>query len=172
LGGDIERCFKEISQMRIYGRLQTSQQFRAPMLYLFWSYNSLVDEKHRLSGWHEFCKKHEQYFGELRFENIVIRAVTGREIPWSLHDCINEYKRYSANRFKDGHLSLSPLTEVIALSAIANEAQKSGYGSEYCWLINAALREVPGDRKLQSFLYNIMVGLKPIPMHELFNWNK
>lgn len=151
---------------------QTPLQQRAPMLYLFWVYNFVLREDLRVENWQDFVEKNEKYFSELRFENITVRAVTGIEIPWSVYDCINQYKIYSKNRHKNGHLSLTPLTESIVLCTIANKAHKSGYGSEYNWLVNSALLEVSGRKELQSFLYNKMICFEEIPVNNLVNWNK
>lgn len=151
---------------------QTPFQQRAPMLYLFWIYNFVLREDLRTENWQGFVEKYQKHFLELRFENITVRAISGIEIPWTVYDCINQYKSYSKNRHKNGHLSLTPLTESIVLCSIANKAQNSGYGSEYNWLMNSALLELSGRKDLQSFLYNKMICFKEIPIDVLVNWNK
>jgi len=151
---------------------QTPEHQRAPMLYLFWIYNSVLREDLSIKDWQSFVQKHEKYFSELRIENITVRAMYGYEIPWTLYDCIKEYKKYSKNRHKNGHLSLTPLTESTMLCAIANKAQFDGFGNEYNWLINTAIFELTGKKSLQSYLYNKMLSFEQIPITELINWNK
>jgi len=151
---------------------QTPVNQRAPMLYLFWVYNFILQEDLRTPGWESFVSKHEEYFSEVRFENIAVRVVTDVEVPWSLYECIKEYKKYSKNRHKAGHLSLTPLTEASILCSIANKAKYEGAGREYYWLINTALSELSGKREVQAFLYKKMLNFEEINTRGLIEWNR
>lgn len=151
---------------------QTPESQRAPMLYLFWIYNFVLQEDLRTPGWESFVSKHDEYFHEIRFENIAVRVVVGAEVPWSLYVCIREYKKYSKNRHKDGHLSLTPLTEASILCSIANKAKHEGAGREYYWLINTALLELSGKSEVQAFLYKKMLSFEEIKTIELIKWSR
>lgn len=152
--------------------LQTPDSQRAPMLYLFWIYNNVIAENLRIDEWKNFVEKHISYFSKLRIENIAVRVVARQDIPWNFHLCITEYKNYVRLKSKEGHLSLTPVTEAAILCKIANKAWEFGAGSEYNWLLNSAIFELAGRKEIQVFLYQSMISFEKIDVNKLLDWYK
>lgn len=152
--------------------LQTSPAQRAPMIYLFWLYNTVLNEDLRITGWKDFILKNEVYFNELRIENIAVRVAAGFEVPWELHDCIKAYKNYSKSKFSSTSIFIPSLTESAILCCIANKAWRKGNGNEYYWLLNTAIKELSGSKDVQSYIYNSMLSFQELDINKLLLWRK
>lgn len=162
---DVMKKIKEIFK-------DTPREQKGSLLYLFWLYNSVIQENLRINGWEDFISSNMDFFSELKFENIAIRTIGNAELIWGINSCIQVYKQYLRSKYKKNSFALPPLTESAVLCAIANKALKDGFIKEYDWLIKNAIKELSGKKGVQDYISLMMKSNKEIDIRKLLTWFK
>lgn len=146
-----------------------TKEQKVPISAFYILYNMFLKEEDRHSYFDTFLDEYTETTDILAIENIILHLLSKNEFQWNTDDIYETYKLYDEKRFQKNQIVLPQIIETCLLIELANCYLKEENEIMYKEIIQKAVYEYPGNKKLIMHYRNIESNIKQKLMIDWFN---